>query len=60
MYRLTEAVWIGGAAQEAGGREAPVSVLACLVLLAGLTIAAGLASATLVDTILVPAARGAL
>lgn len=60
MYRLTEAVWIGGAAQRAGGREAPASVLACLVLLAGLTIAAGLASATLVDTILVPAARGAL
>jgi multicomponent Na+:H+ antiporter subunit D len=60
MYRLTEAVWIGTGADPGAAREAPPSVLASLVILAVLTIAAGLASTALVDLVLLPAARGAL
>jgi multicomponent Na+:H+ antiporter subunit D len=59
MYRLTEDVWIAGA-PTAAGSEAPPSVLTSLVLLAVLTVAVGLASAALVDRVLLPAARGAL
>jgi multicomponent Na+:H+ antiporter subunit D len=59
MYRLTEGVWIAGA-PAAAGSEAPPSVLTSLVLLAVLTVAVGLASAALVDRVLLPAARGAL
>ena len=57
MYRLTESVWIGRDAASEAGREAPPSVLASLVVLAVLTVAAGLASAALVDHVLLPAAR---
>jgi multicomponent Na+:H+ antiporter subunit D len=56
MYRLTEGVWIGRDA--AAGAEAPPSVLASLVVLALLTVATGLASAALVDLVLLPATRG--
>jgi multicomponent Na+:H+ antiporter subunit D len=59
MYRLTEGVWIAGE-PAAAGSEAPPSVLTSLVLLAVLTVAVGLASAALVDRVLLPAARGAL
>jgi multicomponent Na+:H+ antiporter subunit D len=60
MYRLTEAVWVGDGAAPTPAREAPVSVLISLVLLAGLTIGVGLGSAALVEAVLTPAARGAL
>jgi multicomponent Na+:H+ antiporter subunit D len=60
MYRLTEGVWLGRERQADGAREAPFSVLTSLVVLAILTIATGLASAALVEHVLVPAARGAL
>ena len=57
---LTEGVWLGGATDRPRAPEAPASVLAGLVLLAALTIAAGLASPVLVERVLLPAARGAL
>jgi multicomponent Na+:H+ antiporter subunit D len=59
-YRLTERVWIGADAASPRPREAPASVLASLLVLAVLTIAAGLASPALVALVLLPAARGAL
>jgi multicomponent Na+:H+ antiporter subunit D len=59
-YRLTEGVWLGGATDRPRAPEAPASVLVGLVLLAALTIAAGLASPVLVERVLLPAARGAL
>ena len=59
-YRLTEGVWIGRERERGGGApEAPPSVLLGLVVLAVLAIAAGLASAPLVEGVLVPATRGA-
>ena len=60
MYRLTEGVWLGRERQADGATEAPFSVLTSLVVLAVLTIATGLASAALVEHVLLPAARGAL
>lgn len=60
MYRLTEGVWLGRERDPGSAAEAPPSVLASLVVLAVLTIAAGLASAELVERVLAPAARGAL
>lgn len=60
MYRLTEAIWLGRERAAGAGAEAPPSVLASLVALALLTLAVGLGSASLVEHVLVPAARGAL
>ncbi|MBI2466569.1 MAG: hypothetical protein HYV62_01910 [Candidatus Rokubacteria bacterium] len=48
MYRFTEAVWFGVPAPRDGPREAPRPVLFGLVVLAVLTLAAGLANAPLV------------
>jgi multicomponent Na+:H+ antiporter subunit D len=58
MYRLTEAVWVGGVVAHAPA-EAPRSVLLGLVALALVTIAVGLGSAVLMRTVLLPATAGA-
>jgi multicomponent Na+:H+ antiporter subunit D len=56
-YRLTEAIWLGGADEpRAPGREAPASVLVSLVVMSGASLVVGLASAGIVDTVLGPAA----
>lgn len=59
MYRLTAAVWTGGARRAGGGAEAPAPVLGGLVVLAALIVALGLGNAGLVTAVLVPAAAGA-
>lgn len=59
MYRLTEAIWVGGVVEPAPA-EAPPSVLLALVVLALVTVAVGLASAALMRTVLLPATAGAL
>jgi multicomponent Na+:H+ antiporter subunit D len=58
MYRLTEAVWVGGGIERAPA-EAPASVLVGLIVLALVTIAVGVGSAMLMRTVLLPATAGA-
>jgi multicomponent Na+:H+ antiporter subunit D len=58
MYRFTEAIWIGPPAPRAVG-EGPRSLLVGLAILAAAAIGIGLASAALMDTVLLPAAAPA-
>ncbi|MGH7392359.1 MAG: complex I subunit 5 family protein [Candidatus Rokuibacteriota bacterium] len=58
-YRLTEAVWFAGPRPDGRREEAAPAVVTGLVLLAALTLAAGLASSAIVDAVLLPAAAGA-
>jgi multicomponent Na+:H+ antiporter subunit D len=58
-YRLTEAVWIGGVADDGHARrDAPTPALVSLVMLATGTVAAGFASAGIVAAVLGPVAAG--
>jgi multicomponent Na+:H+ antiporter subunit D len=60
MYRLTEAVWFGEPARADAGAEAPPALLVALVGLTLAILAVGVGNATLVATILGPAASEAV
>ncbi|MBM4441425.1 MAG: hydrogenase 4 subunit B [Candidatus Rokubacteria bacterium] len=58
MYRFTEAIWATPVAH-AGAGDPPASMQVGLLTLAAATLAVGLASAALMDAVLLPAAAGA-
>jgi multicomponent Na+:H+ antiporter subunit D len=58
MYRFTEAIWIAPPPSPAA-REGPPSLMLGLVVLAAATIGIGLASAALMDAVLLPATEPA-
>jgi multicomponent Na+:H+ antiporter subunit D len=60
MYRLTEAVWFGDPAPRGPLAEAPRSLLVGLLLLTLAIVGVGLANATLVATVVDPAASQAV
>jgi formate hydrogenlyase subunit 3/multisubunit Na+/H+ antiporter MnhD subunit len=60
MYRLTEAVWFGDPAPRGPLAEAPRSLLVGLLLLTLAIVGVGLANATLVATVIDPAASQAV
>jgi multicomponent Na+:H+ antiporter subunit D len=60
MYRLTEAVWFGDPKGADAGAEAPPALLVALVALTLAIVVAGIGNATLVATVLGPAASEAV